>query len=59
MDNFLNNVDPLYLVERLVRDREILLTYFADEFIYRYRLKKEYVLQLLDGIGEYSEPKHL
>ena len=42
----------------MVRDRSNPFTaYSDDEFIDRFRLTKECVIQLLDDIGEYLEPK--
>ena len=64
MATFLEDIDQLYLVERLIRKEKVVrdrsnpfTAYSDDEFIERFRLTKECVIQLLDDIGEYLEPK--
>ena len=63
MATFLEDIDQLYLVERLIRKEKVVrdrsnpfTAYSDDEFIDRFRLTKECVIQL-DDIGEYLEPK--
>uniref|UniRef100_A0A8W8J8F9 Putative nuclease HARBI1 n=1 Tax=Magallana gigas TaxID=29159 RepID=A0A8W8J8F9_MAGGI len=64
MEHYFDEIDQIYLVERLIRRERIVrdrtnpfLNYSEEEFIDRFRLRKECVLELLNEIGEHLEPK--
>lgn len=64
MEHYFDEMDQIYLVERLIRRERIVrdrtnpfLNYSEEEFIDRFRLRKECVLELLNEIGEHLEPK--
>ena len=64
MDDYIDDIDRINVVERLIRREQVIsdrqnpfLNYSEDEFIDRYRLNKECVLTILAEIRDSLEPK--
>ena len=64
MDDYIDDVDMINVVERLIKREQVTrdrqnpcLNYYEDEFIDRYSLHKECVLTILAEITDSLEPK--
>ena len=64
MDDYIDDVDMINVVERLIKREQVIrdrqnrfLNYSEDEFIDRYRLNKGCVLTILAEIRDSLEPK--
>jgi hypothetical protein len=64
MDDYIDDIDRINVVERLIRREQVIrdrqnpfVNYSEDEFIDRYRLNKECVLTILAEIRDSLEPK--
>ena len=64
MDDYIDDIDRINVVERLIRREQVIrdrqnpfLNYSEDEFIDRYRLNEECVLSILTEIRDSLKPK--
>ena len=64
MDDYVDGIDRINVVERLIRREQVIrdgqnpfLNYSDDDFIDRYCLNKECVLSILTEIRDSLEPK--